>query len=165
MATEILTNDLVLTKTCTRCGETKPRTIDYFGRQGVGFRPCCKECYNSPRRVNSDKRVGPHTTVQALEVRLEQYAENIEQLIARLTVLEQSSINRSVVNPTVVTHVPPVTVPDTEEIVKVVESRIHPRIVGIMETYNKDMRILDRFSAIEAKLNIAYTPQPLARRN
>ena len=31
-------------KTCTRCGEEKPATLEYFHKQGEALRPACKVC-------------------------------------------------------------------------------------------------------------------------
>ena len=38
-------------KTCTRCGEEKPATLEYFYKKGKGFRPDCKVCGAQSNKV------------------------------------------------------------------------------------------------------------------
>ena len=47
------------TKQCTKCGEEKPRTLEYFYKNGNGLRPDCKVCKNKEKQIwkkqNPDK--------------------------------------------------------------------------------------------------------------
>jgi len=39
-------------KTCSKCGENKPATVEYFGRNGKYFRGECKECHRNWHKYN-----------------------------------------------------------------------------------------------------------------
>ena len=74
------------TKTCTQCGQNKPRTEEYYHRQGAGYRSSCKMCSNAVRRVGEapDGRVGQHTNLMKLESMVRKLSNEFDEKVTTL---------------------------------------------------------------------------------